>query len=119
MKWTVCDLGGFDTLNSRIGGSEKSKPFQKSCNISPTIDYFHSWVGCLSVDIFGDFQPNINLHFSSHGVEIENLESVYNTMATLPSFNGVVNTFEIFYLYAMATRMKINVGLEVAKYIYG
>ena len=40
------------------------------------------------------------------------------TIGARKSSHGVVNTFEIFYIYTMATKMKINIGLEVAKYIY-
>ena len=51
-----------------------------------------------------------------------NLRVAHNLLAhnigARKSSHGVVNTFEIFNIYTVATRMKINIGLEVAKYIY-
>src|SRR5262249_43412686 len=40
------------------------------------------------------------------------------TIGGRKSSHGVVNNFEIFHLYSMAKKLKINVGLEVAKNLY-
>ena len=39
-----------------------------------------------------------------------------HTIGQRKSSHGVVNTFEIFYLYTMARRQRIDIGYQVAKY---
>ena len=41
-----------------------------------------------------------------------------HTIGQRKSSHGVVNTFEILYLYTLVSQVRINVGYQVAKYMF-